>query len=120
MAAEYRLILKYADEPGYSPDLECYLRHGGYEALKRALAIAPKSLPDGKQVGGAEQIRDMVKLSGLRGRGGGVDWECRSFVGLGKHGIGIGIHGTDCGVKDSQAGERYASTRGRERVESAD
>lgn len=82
MPAENRLILKYADEPGYTPDLECYMRHGGYEALKKALAIQPKTLPDGKQVSGAEQIRDDVKLSGLRGRGGagfscGLKW---SFV----------------------------------------
>ena len=45
MPSEYRLILKYADQPGYTPDLECYLRNGGYEALKKALAIAPKDLP---------------------------------------------------------------------------
>jgi NADH-quinone oxidoreductase subunit F len=82
MPAEYRLILKYADQPGYTPDLECYLRHGGYEALKKALAIAPKTLPDGRQISGPEQIRDDVKLSGLRGRGGagfscGLKW---SFV----------------------------------------
>jgi NADH-quinone oxidoreductase subunit F len=82
MPAEYRLILKYADQPGYTPDLECYLRNGGYEALKKALAIQPKSLPDGKQLSGAEQIRENVKLSGLRGRGGagfscGLKW---SFV----------------------------------------
>src|SRR6478752_5681897 len=82
MPAENRLILKYADEAGYTPDLECYLRHGGYEALKKALGIQAKTLPDGKQVSGAEQIRDDVKLSGLRGRGGagfscGLKW---SFV----------------------------------------
>jgi NADH-quinone oxidoreductase subunit F len=82
MPAEYRLILKHADEAGYTPDLECYVRHGGYEALKKALAIQPKSLPDGKSVTGPEQIRDKVKLAGLRGRGGagfscGLKW---SFV----------------------------------------
>jgi NADH-quinone oxidoreductase subunit F len=82
MPTEYRLILKHADEAGYTPDLECYVRHGGYEALKKALAIQPKSLPDGKSVTGAEQIRDEVKLAGLRGRGGagfscGLKW---SFV----------------------------------------
>ncbi len=82
MPQEYRLILKYADEPGYTPDLECYLRHGGYEALKKALAIPPKDLPDGKNMSAPEQIRDEVKLSGLRGRGGagfscGLKW---SFV----------------------------------------
>jgi NADH-quinone oxidoreductase subunit F len=31
MVQEYKLILKYADEPGYTPDMVCYLRHGGYE-----------------------------------------------------------------------------------------
>src|ERR1700748_2758130 len=82
MPSEYRLILKYADEPGYTPDIECYLRHGGYEALKKALAIAPKDLPDGKKMSPQEQIREDVKLSGLRGRGGagfscGLKW---SFV----------------------------------------
>jgi NADH-quinone oxidoreductase subunit F len=82
MPQEYRLILKHADEPGYTPDMECYLRHGGYEALKKALAIQPKSLPDGKTQSGPEQIRDEVRISGLRGRGGagfscGLKW---SFV----------------------------------------
>jgi NADH-quinone oxidoreductase subunit F len=82
MPQEYRLILKNIDQPGYTPDLECYLRHGGYEALKKALATPPKSLPDGKTVSGAEQLRDEVKISGLRGRGGagfscGLKW---SFV----------------------------------------
>src|SRR5882762_1707974 len=82
MPQEYRLILKYADEPGYTPDIECYLRHGGYEALKKALAMPPKMLPDGKTMGAPERIRDEVKLSGLRGRGGagfscGLKW---SFV----------------------------------------
>jgi NADH-quinone oxidoreductase subunit F len=82
MPQQYKLILKYADEPGYTPDIDCYLRHGGYEALKKALAIQPKDLPDGKKMSGPEQIRDEVKLSGLRGRGGagfscGLKW---SFV----------------------------------------
>ncbi len=82
MPQEYRLILKYADEPGYTPDIECYLRHGGYEALKKTLALAPKTLPDGKVLTGPEQIREEVKISGLRGRGGagfscGLKW---SFV----------------------------------------
>src|SRR6202522_1073570 len=82
MAQEYKLILKYADERGYSPDVECYLRHGGYDALKKALAIQPKDLPDGKKASAQEQIREEVKTSGLRGRGGagfscGLKW---SFV----------------------------------------
>src|SRR3954469_22891054 len=82
MAQENRLILKYADQPGYTPDMECYLRHGGYEALKKALAITPKTLPEGKTMTGPEQIREEVRLAGVRGRGGagfscGLKW---SFV----------------------------------------
>jgi NADH-quinone oxidoreductase subunit F len=82
MAQEYRQILKYTDQSGYTPDLECYLRHGGYEALKKALAIQPKTMPDGKIQSGPEQLRDEVRISGLRGRGGagfscGLKW---SFV----------------------------------------
>ena len=82
MPQEYKLVLKYADQPGYTPDIECYLQHGGYEALKKALAIQPKTLPDGKTQSGPEQIRQEVMTSGLRGRGGagfscGLKW---SFV----------------------------------------
>src|SRR5208283_3297270 len=82
MAGQYKLILKYADESGYTPDLECYLRHGGYAELKQALALPPKDLPDGKKLTAQEQIREDVKISGLRGRGGagfscGLKW---SFV----------------------------------------
>lgn len=82
MAQEYRLILKHADEPGYTPDIECYLRHGGYETLKKALALPPKTLPDGKTLSAQEQLREEVRISGLRGRGGagfscGLKW---SFV----------------------------------------
>src|SRR5436190_14779523 len=82
MPQEYRQILKYADHPGYTHDLDCYLRNGGYEALKKALAIQPKTLPDGKTMSGPEFLRQEVKASGLRGRGGagfscGLKW---SFV----------------------------------------
>ena len=69
MPQEYKLILKHADQPGYTPDIECYLRHGGYEVLKKALAIQPKTLPDGKTQTAQEQIRKEVMASGLRGRG---------------------------------------------------
>src|SRR6185436_8655243 len=53
-----------------------------YEALKKALALSPKTLSDGKTLSGPEQIREEVKASGLRGRGGagfscGLKW---SFV----------------------------------------
>src|SRR6266496_2938761 len=82
MPQEYRLILKNVDAPGYTNDLECYLRHGGYETLKQALFLPPKELSDGRKMTGPEQIREEVKLSGLRGRGGagfscGLKW---SFV----------------------------------------
>lgn len=82
MPQEYRLILKHVDQPGYTPDIECYLRHGGYQVLRKALQLPPRTLPDGKSLSGAEQLREEVKLSGLRGRGGagfscGLKW---SFV----------------------------------------
>nr|ANC58253.1 NADH-quinone oxidoreductase subunit F [Candidatus Methylacidiphilum infernorum] len=64
---EYRLILKYADSPGYTIDIDCYLQHGGYQVLKKALSLDPSF------------IVQEVKKSGLRGRGGagfptGVKW----------------------------------------------
>jgi len=82
MPQEYKLVLKYADQPGYAPDIECYLKHGGYEVLRKALAMQPVDLPDGKKKSPQEQIRDEVMKSGLRGRGGagfscGLKW---SFV----------------------------------------
>ena len=82
MPQEHRLILKYADQPGYTPDIDCYLRHGGYEMLKKALALQSKDLPGGKKMSAQEQVRDEVMKSGLRGRGGagfscGLKW---SFV----------------------------------------
>ena len=82
MAQEYRQILKHVDEPGYTPELDCYLRHGGYEVLRKALARPPKTLPNGRTASGPEQLRQEVMTSGLRGRGGagfscGLKW---SFV----------------------------------------
>jgi len=82
MPQEFRQVLKFADQPGYTPDIECYLRNGGYEALNKALNLPAKTLPDGKALSGPEQLRDEVKVAGLRGRGGagfscGLKW---SFV----------------------------------------
>ena len=62
-----RLIFKHIDEPGYTNDLACYVRNGGYDVLKKSVARKP------------EEIVDDVKKSGLRGRGGagfpcGVKW----------------------------------------------
>ncbi len=82
MPQEFRLILKNIDQPGYTPDMDCYRRHGGYAMLQQALAMTPRDLPDGKKMSPQEQVRETVKASGLRGRGGagfsaGLKW---SFV----------------------------------------
>ena len=67
---EHRLVFKNIDVRGYTRDITCYQKHGGYEVLKKGLAMG----------GGA--IRDEVKKSQLRGRGGagfptGTKW---SFI----------------------------------------
>ena len=67
---EHRLVFKNIDVRGYTRDIACYQKHGGYEVLKKGLAMG----------GGA--IRDEVKKSQLRGRGGagfptGTKW---SFI----------------------------------------
>lgn len=82
MPQEFRLILKHADSPGYTPDIDCYMRHGGYSMLRKALALPVRELPEGKKMSPQEQVRDEVLKSGLRGRGGagfsaGLKW---SFV----------------------------------------
>jgi len=64
---EKRIVFQHIDEEGYTNDIDCYLQHGGYEQLKKAMAMTPES------------IVDEVKKSGLRGRGGagfpcGVKW----------------------------------------------
>jgi NADH-quinone oxidoreductase subunit F len=82
MPQEYRQVLKHVDQPGYTPELECYLRNGGYEDLKKALGLPSRTLPNGTTQSGPEQLRQEVMVSGLRGRGGagfscGLKW---SFV----------------------------------------
>src|SRR4051794_40522063 len=79
MPQEYRLILKHVDQPGYTIDIDCYARNGGYETLKKALSLQTKDLADGKKQTAQEQIRQEVQTSGLRGRGGagfscGLKW----------------------------------------------
>lgn len=64
---EHRLVFKNVDKAEWSNDINCYVRHGGYDELKKALSMKP------------EEITDEVKKSGLRGRGGagfptGVKW----------------------------------------------
>ncbi len=62
-----KIVLKDADVAGIA-DIGVYLAHGGYAGLRKALRdLTP------------EQITDMVKRSGLRGRGGagfptGIKW----------------------------------------------
>ena len=68
VAKEKRIILKYADAKGYSNDLPCYLEHGGYDMLKKAVKSKP------------EDICEEVLKSGVRGRGGagfptGMKWK---------------------------------------------
>jgi NADH-quinone oxidoreductase subunit F len=64
---ERRLIFKNIGRDDYGVDIDCYLRNGGYEQLKKAITMS------------REQIVNEVKTSGLRGRGGagfpcGVKW----------------------------------------------
>ncbi len=66
---EQRIIRNYVDRPN-SYTIESYLSSGGYSALRKALGMAPGD------------ITDVVKKSGLRGRGGagfpaGIKW---SFI----------------------------------------
>jgi NADH-quinone oxidoreductase subunit F len=67
---ELRLLMRFVDEPGQC-EIETYERNGGYQAIRKAIPhLAPADLTE------------MVKVSGLRGRGGagfptGMKW---SFV----------------------------------------
>ncbi len=64
---ERRMIFANIDREGYTPDIDSYVRHGGYEQLRKAITMEP------------DAIVNEVKASGLRGRGGagfpcGVKW----------------------------------------------
>ena len=41
---EQRLIFKNIDVDGYSNDIDCYLKHGGYEQLKKAVTMEPADI----------------------------------------------------------------------------
>ena len=82
MPQEYKLLLKNADEPGYSNDIECYERNGGYQAFRKVLAIKAAKDSDANEITPQAQLRRSVLDSGLRGRGGagfscGLKW---SFI----------------------------------------
>jgi NADH-quinone oxidoreductase subunit F len=67
---ERRLVYKNIGRPGWTTDIDCYLRDGGYQQLKQALTLS------------RDDIVNKVKNSGLRGRGGagfscGLKW---SFI----------------------------------------
>ena len=66
-AREHRLIFRNIDRADFDPSIDCAIRNGGYEMLRKAITMEPKA------------ITDEVKKSGLRGRGGagfptGVKW----------------------------------------------
>ena len=66
-AKEHRVVFRNIDRVGWDSSIATYLGEGGYEQLKKALAL-PK-----------QEIIDEVKKAGLRGRGGagfpcGVKW----------------------------------------------
>jgi len=63
-------VFKNIGREDWTPDIDCYLRDGGYEDLRKAMAMT------------RQDIVNEVKVSGLRGRGGagfpcGVKW---SFI----------------------------------------
>ncbi|HEX9285096.1 MAG TPA: NADH-quinone oxidoreductase subunit NuoF [Nitrospirales bacterium] len=71
MAQHEPLLLKNMSRPGYRGSLADYEHAGGYQALKKVLGKVPPA-----------EVIEMVKKSGLRGRGGagfptGVKW---SFI----------------------------------------
>lgn len=64
---ETRIILKNVDRDGYDSSIETYIKHGGYEVLKKAIGMKPEVL-----------VQEVVD-SQLRGRGGagfgaGMKW----------------------------------------------
>jgi NADH-quinone oxidoreductase subunit F len=63
-----KILLKNMETPGYTGSLADYERAGGYQALRKVLGKVPPA-----------EVTDIVKKSGLRGRGGagfptGIKW----------------------------------------------
>ncbi len=68
MPAYEKILLKNMETSGYSGSLSDYERAGGYQALRKVLGKIPPA-----------EVTEMVKKSGLRGRGGagfptGIKW----------------------------------------------
>ncbi|MDZ7884659.1 MAG: NADH-quinone oxidoreductase subunit NuoF [Mycobacterium sp.] len=87
------VLSKHWDQPS-SWTLEAYRRHGGYQALTKALTMAP------------DDVIAMVKESGLRGRGGagfptGQKW---SFIPQGTEGAGAKPHYLVINADESEPG----------------
>jgi NADH-quinone oxidoreductase subunit F len=87
------VLSSYWDEPN-SWTMECYRRHGGYQALDTALDMAP------------DDVIGLVKDSGLRGRGGagfptGQKW---SFIPQGSDGAGAKPHYLVINADESEPG----------------
>ena len=64
---ETRIIFKNVDRQNWDTSIDCYIRDGGYEILKKGLGMSPG------------EVTNEVKAAGLRGRGGagfpaGVKW----------------------------------------------
>jgi NADH-quinone oxidoreductase subunit F len=87
------VLSKHWDQPS-SWTLDAYRRHGGYQALTKALAMAP------------DDVIALVKESGLRGRGGagfptGQKW---SFIPQGTEGAGAKPHYLVINADESEPG----------------
>ncbi len=66
---ETRIIYKRIGTPGYTTDIDCYIKNGGYETLKRAI-----------KAGDPAALCAEVEKAGIRGRGGagfpaGMKWK---------------------------------------------